>query len=368
MPTTMIPRTDELIYLGLDVSRDSIAVGTLRPGDEVPDVDKVFNDEPSVRRLLDRFADPRLVVACYEAGPTGYDLARLLRGLGARCDVIAPSLIPVAPGAKVKTDRRDARRLARLLRAGELTAIRVPTPAEEGVRDLCRARGALVADRRRARQRLTAFLLRHGQVWRGASTWTLKHREWLAATHFADPALESTYQRYLAVATVREADVDAVDGDLEAWFDHALFADAVSRLAAYRGIDRLGALTLASEVCDWRRFAGAGAFMCFCGLVPSEYSSGDRIRRGHLTRAGNVHVRTQLVESAWAYRYPARLTNQLAKRHEGVAPDTVARAWTAQLRLSRRFRVLDARKNVRAVVCAAVARELAGFVWAEMTA
>ncbi|MDQ3575788.1 MAG: IS110 family transposase [Actinomycetota bacterium] len=368
MPKTMIPQQDELIYLGMDVSRDSIAVGTLRAAEESPDVTKVFNDEQSVRRLIATFDDPRRVVACYEAGPTGYDLARLLRGLGVRCQVVAPSLIPVAPGAKVKTDRRDALRLARLLRAGELTAIRVPTPAEEGVRDLCRARSALMADRRRSRQRLTAFLLRHGRVWRGASTWTMAHRDWLNATRFDDPALNATYQRYLAVATVREVDVDSVEADLEPWFTHRLFADAVSRLGAYRGIDRLAGLTLASEVCDWRRFSSAGGFMSFCGLVPSEYSSGDRTRRGHLTRAGNVHVRTQLVESAWAYNHPARLTKDIARRHDGVPAETIARAWTAQQRLCRRFRVLDERKNVRSVVNAAIARELAGFVWAEMTA
>lgn len=368
MPRTMIAKQDELIYLGLDVSRDSIAVGTLLPGHEVAEVDKVFNDEPSVRRLVAAFEEPCRVLACYEAGPTGYDLARLLKGLGVRCDVVAPSLIPVAPGAKVKTDRRDARRLARLLRAGELTAIRIPTPAEEGVRDLCRARSALVADRRRSRQRLSAFLLRHGRVWRGASTWTMAHRDWLNATRFDDPALNATYQRYLAVATVRDVDVDSVEADLEPWFTHRLFADAVTRLGAYRGIDRLAALTLASEVCDWRRFSTAGSFMSFCGLVPSEYSSGDRTRRGHLTRAGNVHVRTQLVESAWAYNHPARLSKDIARRHDGVGADTVARAWTAQQRLCRRFRVLAERKNVRSVVNAAVARELAGFVWAEMTA
>lgn len=368
MPATMIPRSSELIYLGLDVSRDSIAVGTLRPGQEVPEVDKIFHDEVSVRRLIGRLEDPRLVVACYEAGPTGYGLARLLRSMGARCDVVAPSLIPVAPGAKIKTDRRDARRLARLLRAGELTAIRVPTAAEEGVRDLCRARFALVTDRRRSRQRLTGFLLRHDQVWRGASTWTIAHRDWLRAMRFADPALQTTYDRYLAVALIREADVTAVEADLEPWYSHPLFADPVLRLGAYRGIDRLAALTLASEVCDWRRFSGAGGFMSFCGLVPSEYSSGDRTRRGHLTRAGNVHVRTQLVESAWAYQHPARLTKDIERRHDGVPPDTVARAWTAQQRLCRRFKQLDARKGVRSVVNAAVARELAGFVWAEMTA
>lgn len=368
MPKTMIPQTDELIYLGMDVSRDSIAVGTLRASGDSPEMTKVFNDEQSVRRLVATFDDPRRVVACYEAGPTGYDLARLLRGLGVRCQVVAPSLIPVAPGAKVKTDRRDARRLVRLLRAGELTAIRIPSPAEEGVRDLCRARSALVADRRRSRQRLTSFLLRHGKVWRGASTWTVAHRDWLNATRFDDPALDATYQRYLSVATVREVDVDAVEADLQPWFTHPLFVDAVTRLGAYRGIDRLAGLTLAAEVCDWRRFSTAAGFMSFCGLVPSEYSSGDRTRRGHLTRAGNVHVRTQLVESAWAYNHPARLTKDISRRHEGVSADTLARAWTAQQRLCRRFRDLDQRKNVRSVVNAAIARELAGFVWAEMTA
>lgn len=171
-----------------------------------------------------------------------------------------------------------------------------------------------------------------------------------------------------AVRHGEEADQTAGVGNRSSDIDLGQGADAVTRLGAYRGIDRLAALTLASEVCEWRRFSSAGGFMSFCGLVPSEYSSGDRTRRGHLTRAGNLHVRTQLVESAWAYNHPARLTKDIARRHEGVGADTLARAWTAQQRLCRRFRVLDERKNVRSVVNAAIARELAGFVWAEMTA
>ena len=363
----IVPR-DELTYLGLDVHRDSISVAVLCAGDETPVIDKIFHDEPSVRRLIGRLDDVGRLRACYEAGPTGYGLARLLESMGVSCQVMAPALIPRMPGDRVKTDRRDCRRLARLFRAGELTAIRVPSPAEEGVRDLCRARTDLVIDRRRARQRLGGFLLRHGYVYREGAAWTLRHRAWLETRHFDDPAVERTFEHYLAVVSEREADVDAIDAELVTWFSHPLFSDTVARLGAYRGIDELAGLVLATEVCDWRRFATAGQFMGFCGLVPSEYSSGDTVRRGKLTKAGNVQVRTQLVESAWAYRHPARVTREIAKRQDGTSPETLARAWRAQQRLSRRFRTLDARKDSRSVVAAAVARELAGFVWAEMTA
>jgi len=239
---------------------------------------------------------------------------------------------------------------------GELVAIRVPTEAEEGVRDLLRAREDLIIDRRRSRQRLSAMLLRHGQVFRDGDAWTLKHLEWLTSRRFSDRAVQATYDRYRAVATVRDADVAAVDADLQPWFDHELFHD------------QLGALTLVTEVCDWRRFSSAHHHMSFCGLVPSEHSSGNTTWRGGLTKTGNTHVRRQLIESAWAYQHPARVTKPIARRQEGVHPDTVARAWKAQLRLTRRFKTLAARKQSRNVVVAAIARELAGFLWAEMTA
>jgi len=281
--------------------------------------------------------------------------------------VIAPSLIPTAPGDRVKTDKRDARRLARLHRAGELVAIRVPTVAEEAVRDLCRARADMVIDQTRARHRLGKFLLRHGRVWRGGDNWTGRHEAWIAAQRFDDPALTATFGHYRATLTAREAAVAAIDADLTGWFGRAPFADPVARLAAYRGITHLGALTLASEVCDWRRFASAGAFMGFCGLTPSEYSSGERTRRGHITHAGNLHLRTQLVESAWAYKTRPAVGEQIARRHRDLPPQVIARAWKAQLRLCGRFRRLDARKTSRNIVVTAIARELAGFIWAEMT-
>jgi transposase len=277
-------------------------------------------------------------------------------------------LIPTASGDRVKTDSRDCRRLARLYRAGELVAIRIPSVAEEAVRDLCRARADMVIDQTRARHRLGKFLLRHGRIWRGGSNWTMKHDAWIAAQRFDDPALEATFAHNRATLTARETAVAAIDADLALWFTRPPFADTVARLAAYRGVTHLGALTLAAEVCDWRRFGTAGTFMAFTGLTPSEHSSGEKTRRGHITHAVNVHLRTQLVESAWAYRSRPSMGLELRRRQEHLDPAVTARAWAAQLRLCGRFRRLDERKTNRNIVVTAIARELAGFIWAEMTA
>lgn len=357
-----------LIHLGLDVSKDSIAVGILRPGEVVPDTEKIFHDEASIRRLIGRFEDQRRLRACYEAGPTGYELHRLLVSIGVVTDVVAPSLIPRVPGDHVKTDRRDCRRLARLHRAGELTPIRVPTPAEEGVRDLCRARQVAVEERRRARQRLGSFLLRHNEVFRDGTTWTMRHEAWVATRHFEDKAVKAAFSFYRSSVATQDATLEAITAELTPYFDDSLFAGPLHRLGAYRGIDHLGALTIVSEVCDFRRFAHSGAFMGFCGLVPSEYSSGASVSRGHITRAGNVHVRTQLVESAWAYQHGPSAGVTMKARQGGLDKETIDRAWHAQLRLCGRFRRLSARKDSRNTVVTAIARELAGFVYTEMTA
>ena len=338
----------------------------LRPREEVADVVRISSDPDAVLHLLERFPDLSRLRACYEAGPTGYELHRLLTRRGVHCEVIAPALIPRAPGDKVKTDRRDCRRLARLHRAGELTAIRVPSPGEEAVRDLCRARADLLDDLQRARRRLHSFLLRHGRIYRGGTAWTGLHERWLVAQHFDEPALNLTYAHYRAIVSARQADLDALEAELNSVATSGLFADAVRRLAGYRGVARLGALTLAVEVCDWRRFPSAGAFMAFTGLIPSEYSSGGSARRGHITKTGNAHLRTQLVESAWAYQHRPIIGTALRARQTDLPADTLARSWTAQLRLCRRFRGLAARKNVKGVVVTAIARELAGFLWAEM--
>jgi transposase len=317
--------------------------------------------------LIDRFADRSVLRVCYEAGPTGFGLYRLLRSMGVACEVVAPSLVPRSPGDRVKTDRRDCRRLARLHRAGELTAIRVPTEAEEAVRDLCRARADMVTDRTRARHRLGKFLLRHDRIWRDGQAWTVRHERWLTGQRFDDAALRATYGHYRAVLAARDAELAALEADLAHWYTHGPFAAAVARLAAYRGVAQLAALTIASEVGDWRRFPTARTFMGFTGLVASEYSSGESVHRGRITKAGNAHLRTQLIESAWSYQHGPNLGAGLRQRQQHAGPATTARSWTAQQRLCTRFRRLSARKTSRSIVAVAIARELAGFLWAEMT-
>ena len=356
------------VHLGLDVSKDSISVAVLHPDRDVAEVDKIFHDEESVRRLVKRMGTRSKLWACYEAGPTGYELYRWLTSMGVRCDVVAPSLIPKKSGDRVKTDNRDARKLAGLHRAGELTALGVPSPQQEAVRDLCRTRGDMVEDLTRARNRLTKFLLRHAVVWRGGSNWTQKHHRWLTGVHFEDRALALTFNHYRATVQVRDAALEAVEADLLPWCTRDPFGAQVPRLGAYRGVTNLGGLCLAAEVFDWRRFPTARQFMGFTGLGVSEHSSGGSQYRGSITRAGNRHLRAQLCEAAWSYQHRPAVGAGIRARQEGLAPATVARAWAAQVRLSARFRALDARKHVRSVVAAAVARELAGFLWAEMNA
>jgi transposase len=358
----------EVTVLAMDVHKNTISTAVHEPGSSSLLVDKISADSESVRRLIARFPSQPRVWACYEAGPTGYELARTLQRAGVHCEVIAPSLIPTRPGDRVKTDRRDARRLAELFRANQLTAVRIPAPTEEAVRDLCRARADMVIDQTRARHRLGKFLLRHDRVWRGGDNWTLKHHVWIGQQRFDDPALMATLNHYQATLTARESAVAAIDADLKLWYTRAPFADAVARLCAYRGITELGALSLAAEVCDWRRFPTAPLFMGFCGLTPSEHSSGERTLRGGITHAGNTHLRTQLVESAWAYKSRPATGTAITRRQVGLDPTVVARAWSAQQRLCGKFHRLDARKTNRKVVVTAIARELAGFVWAEMTA
>jgi transposase len=367
VPVTRMPRGG-VKWVGLDVAKDSIAVAVLDDGEVgEPRMDRVAHDEATVRRLVGRLGTPGRLRVCYEAGPTGYELHRLLGSMGVACEVIAPSLVPVARGDRVKTDRRDARRLVRLFRAGELVSVRVPSREEEGCRDLCRLRGAAVNDRRRTRQRLGSFLLRRSVIYRDGDAWTLKHRRWLRSLTFEDRAATMTFGHLLAMVEDDELRVGAIEADIVPFLDAGLYASEVARMAAYRGVARLGGITLASEVCDWRRFPAAAKFMGFVGLVPSEYSTGATTLRMGITKAGNAHVRHTLTEAAWAYQHPPRIGATLHARHQGLPPEVLARSWKAQIRLCGRFQRLAARKDRRTVVATAVARELAGFLWAEMT-
>ena len=355
------------VHLGMDVSKDSISVAILAPDRDVAVTDKISSDPESVRRLIKRMGRPSGIWACYEAGPTGYDLYRLLTSMKVRCDVVAPSLTPKGRGDRVKTDKRDSRRLAGLHRAGELTAIAVPDPAEEAVRDLCRTRGDMVEDLTRARNRLTKFLLRHSTIYRGGSNWTIRHERWLSGLHFEDKALAATFGHYRATVQLRDTALEAVEADLRNYFATDPFAETVARLGAYRGVTHMGALCLGAEVFDWRRFPTARTFMGFTGLTCSENSTGLSERRGAITRAGNSHIRAQLCEAAWSYQHHPSVGPTLSQRQASATPATIARSWKAQTRLSKRFAVLAARKNVKSVVATAIARELAGFAWAEMT-
>jgi transposase len=334
----------------MDTSMREIVCGVLRPGREVPPLDRVPNDEESVRRLIGKLGDRRLLSVCYEAGPSGYELHRLITSMGVACEVIAPSLVPKGASDRVKTDRRDAVRLTLALRAGMLTPVRVPSPSEEAVRDLVRARGDLLDDRKRMQQRLNALLLRHGRTWGGGAKWTYAHRTWVDRQRFGEPALQDVLDAYRGALESREP-----------------LAPAVAKLSAYRGIAELTALTLAAEVVDWHRFATARAFMGFTGLIPSEYSSGTRTRRGSITKAGPEGVRTALVESAWSYRYRPAIGALLRRRQADADPGTLARSWKAQQRLNATWKKMTARGKPSGVAVTAVARELSGFVWAEMT-
>jgi len=358
---------DKITHIGLDVHKDTIAVATLRPGAVICEERTIPNTGEALRALVDSLGDAAGLLACYEAGPTGYDTQRFLDSLGVRCDVIAPALIPRRPGVRTKNDRLDARNLARLYRAGELTCIRVPGATEEALRDLIRTREDLKRDRRIARQRIKSFLLRHGRHYLTASgSWTGVFEKWLRAETFAEPATQAAYAHLLAAEQMRDAQLEALDGEITRAAEHPGLAPYVARLRCFRGIDTLSALTLLAEVGDFHRFAGAASFMAFTGLVPSEHQSGLSRRQGSITKTGNPHIRRVLVEAAWAYRHRPAVGETLAKRQEGQAPEVVAYAWKAQCRLSKRFQILAPKRGHNKAVVA-VARELSGFVWGMMT-
>jgi transposase len=281
--------------------------------------------------------------------------------------VIAPSLIPRRSGMRVKTDRIDARNLARLHRAGELTPVRVPTPAEEAVRDLVRAREEIKADRRIARQRIRSFLLRYGHRYpKGSDRWSTRFEVWMRALRFDEPAAQAAFEHLLGAYFMRDSQLRAVDHQIEELALLPALADGVARLRAFRGIDTLTAVTILSETCDFRRFGSAASYMAFTGLVPSEHSSGASRHQGAITKTGNQHIRRVLVEAAWAYRYAPAVRDKLKTRLEGQPSEVVAYSWAAQCRLHATYRKLAAKKGANKAVVA-VARELAGFVWGAMT-
>ncbi len=305
---------------------------------------------------------PAPVRVAYEAGPTGYGLARACSDVGIACTVAAPSKIPRASGDKVKTDRRDAERLARLLRLGELVAVRVPEPHEEAARDLVRAREDTRGELMRARHRLSKLLLRHGLVY-DSSAWTGAHDAWLRRQQFASRPLALAFDESYAAVLQAKTRRDALDRAIVELAAEPPFAEVVGRLCCLRGISTLTALALTVEIGDWSRFRpqSLGPFL---GLVPSENSSGEHRRQGAITKTGNSHARRLLVEAAWHYRKTPRVGKALIERHDGQPAEAIAVAWSAQRRLHRTWTRLETRAKRRTIIAVAAARELAGFCWA----
>jgi transposase len=355
-------------YIGLDVHKETIAVAVAEPGRGEPIYrGEIANTPKKVERLIAKLSeayDGGLLLFCYEAGPCGYGLYRQLIASGHDCEVVAPSLIPQKAGERIKTDRRDALKLARLLRSGDLTAVWVPDREQERMRDLSRARDDLKAQERKARQQLNAFLLRHGQHWpKGKSRWTPAHENWLAALKLDDPWQQVVLQTYIDAERAAGERVAQLTDQLMRALPEWSLAPVVDSLVALRGIDKLAAIVLLAELGDISRFESPKQLMAFLGLVPSEHSSGGRRRQGAITLTGNSHARRMLVESAWSYRFPARQTKHLKSKAANASPAAKQIAWKAQVRLCGRYRSMTrAGKNTK-LVCVAIARELAGFLW-----
>lgn len=361
MPNTMR-------HVGLDVHAETIAVAVAEADGSVRELGTIRHRPEAVRKLVAKLGPVARLRVCYEAGPTGYPLYWQFTALGVHCDVIAPSLIPTKAGDRVKTDRKDAVRLARCYRAGDLTAVWVPDAATEALRDLVRAREVTKQDQLRARHRVSKFLLRHGcQRPDGMRAWTLKHAQWLAQQHFALPTLQVVFDEYRATLALLADRVARLERAIQAALPTLAPAQQalVGALASLRGVQTVAAATLVSEVGTFRRFANPRQLMGYAGLVPREHSSGSGIHRGAITKTGNAHLRRVLVEAAWAYRHAPNLRSPVlqARQHDQPAP-VVAIATQAQRRLCGRYRRLTERGKPPLAVATVIARELLGFIWA----
>jgi transposase len=351
----------------MDVHKETIDVSMYKEKDAHPYCEKrIQNRDASVKKLFKGLIKTGSVVACYEAGCMGFTLQRTLEGMGITAVIAAPGKMPRRSSERIKTDRRDARTLAMYLRNGDIEAIRVPTEEEEVVRDYLRGREDVRLDLARTTQRLQKFLLRHGYVYESVRYWTGLHEKWLRSLEFKNQLMKDTFDEYHVRVQELEGKLRMMDKRIEEIALSEQYAMRVKKLRCFKGIDFLTALTLVSEVGDFKRFKSAEAFMAFLGLVPREYSSGGKRRQGGITKAGNTHVRRFLIESSWHYRYSASPSKQLMERRYGQSADVIAYADRAMKRLQHKFFKLVMRGKTSQAAVTAVARELAGFVWGMM--
>ena len=358
-----------MIWIGMDVHKDTVMVAVyLNEAREPEIVQQLPNDSRKLKRFFERWSRRGEIRGCYEASGAGYVLQRDMADWGYGCEVVAPSLIPVRPGERRKHDRRDATQLARLYRAGELVAIRIPSAADERVRDLVRCRQCFQREVLRSRHYVTKFLARRGFVYRQGQNWTREHRRWLVSL-LQDGGLEpedrSVFGEYLALLDYKLSRREELDDQIEKLAFSPAYKPRVERLRCFRGIDTLAAKTLATEIGDWRRFERPGQLMAYLGLVPSEHSSGEREHRGPITKTGNSRCRHVLVQAAWHYRHRPAVSTGLKRRQRAQPPAVVGHAWKAQHHLYKLYHRIAVRKS-SCIAAVAVARELVGFLWAVM--
>lgn len=356
-----------ITYVGLDVHKDSIVVALAdNQGGEVRQYGSIGGTTSALDSLIRKLQSrgKQHLVFVYEAGPCGYVVYRHLTAKKFDCMVVAPSRIPRAKGNRIKTDRRDAMQLARLLRSGDLTAIYVPNEEDEAIRDLSRAREDARVAQTKARQRLNAFLLRHGVRYSGKKHWSGAHFRWISDIAMKHPAQQLVLAEYVDAVRCCTERVERLKVQIREFVSHWRMAPVVEAVQALRGVSLITAVTSIAELGDLRRFDSPVELMSFLGLVPSEHTSGDHVRRGRITKTGNGHVRRVLVEAAWAYRFPARVSRALLRRQEHLPRQVRETAWKAQVRLCSRFRTMSARRKPSQVIATAIARELSAFMWA----
>ncbi len=354
-------------FIGLDVHAETIAVAVAEPGGEVRSLGTIPNRPEPVARLIRKLGKPEQLRVCYEAGPTGYVLYWQLNELGVKCAVIAPTLVPVKAGDRVKTDRRDAEKLARCYRAGDLTPVWVPDAAHEALRDLVRARLAAKRDQLRARNRLGKFLLRHGRrAPAGTTAWTLKYLAWVKQQSFEQAAQQATLLDYLHEVEHEAERIVRLERSIDTAIETLpeKMCAVIEALQSLRGIAKISAVSIMAEVGEMSRFEHARQLMGYSGAVSWEDSSGPRVHRGGISKAGNAHLRRIVVEAAWAYRHRPGVGNPLRARQRDQSEDIKAIAWKAQHRLHARYTRLLAKGKPKQKVITAVGRELLGFIWA----